>query len=147
MLVLWFSEAMLSKKIKAFKWRWSIRTSVDGPKSFVKKLMAVFGSRMAINSGEYTHFLFYCRIYSLSSYFTTKKAQHSTQHTQCTTTHAHTHAHLPLTVILRVVCVRGTRGKPAKIPEKGKVRGISGEGSFRANRSSAAKWRKTRTIW
>ena len=44
-----------------------------------------------------------------------------------------------------------TRKILRNMPEKGKVRGILGEGSFRdrrANRSAAAKWRKTnRTIW
>ena len=90
---------------------------------------------------------FIVHIYSFPSIFTTNIA-HTHEHT-----HEHTHAHLPLTVILRVVWVRAsvwTRGKPAKMPEKGKVRENSGEGSWRcwrANRSSAAKWRQTnRTI-
>ena len=36
--------------------------------------------------------LFYCPYLCISSYFTTKKAQHSTQHTQNTTTHTCTPA-------------------------------------------------------
>ena len=67
---------------------------------------------------------------------------HHTTYT-LTDTHAHTHAHLPLTVILRVVWSKSnTRKNPRNMPEKGKVRGISGEGSFRyrrANRSSAGE--------
>ena len=80
-------------------------------------------------------------------FFTTNIAQHThTTYTIHNVTHAHTHTHLPLTVILRVVRVRVTHGKTAKMSEKGKVKGISGEGSFRyrrANRSSAAEWRRT----
>ena len=90
--------------------------------------------------------LLYCPYLFISSNFTTLIAQHSTQHTQDTTTHTHTHTHLPLTVILSVVRVRVTRGKTAKMSEQCRVRGISGEGSFRyrrASRSSAAEWRRT----
>ena len=70
-------------------------------------------------------------------------------------THAHTctHTHTPAIDrylargLSKSVCVN-TR---INMLEKGKVRGNSGEGSFRyrlGNRSSAAKWRKTnRTIW
>ena len=56
--------------------------------------------------------LFYCPYLFTFLIFYYKKAQHSTQHTHSQThTHSHTHAHLPLTVILRVVWVRVTRGK------------------------------------
>ena len=71
-------------------------------------------------------------------------------------THLHAHTHTPATDrdlgsgLSKSVSVK-TRKKPRNMPEKGKVRGISGEGSFRyrrANRSSSAKRRKTnRTIW
>ena len=56
--------------------------------------------------------LFYCPYLFIFFIFYYKKS--TTQHTTYTIhnhTHAHTHAHLPLTVILRVVCVRVTRGK------------------------------------
>ena len=55
---------------------------------------------------------FIFHIYWFPHIFTTKYS--TTQHTTYTIhnhTHAHTHAHLPLTVILRVVWVRVTRGK------------------------------------
>ena len=72
---------------------------------------------------------------------------HSTQHT-----HTRTHTCTPATDrdLQSDLSKSNTRKIPRKMPEKGKARRISGEGSFRyrrANRSSAAKWRKTnRTI-
>ena len=78
-------------------------------------------------------------------------AQHRTTYT-LTTTHTHTHTCTPATDrdLESGLSKSHTRKNPRNMPEKGKVRGISGEGSFRngrANRSSAAKWRMTnRTI-
>ena len=70
-------------------------------------------------------------------------------------THNHTHTHTCSPAIDRDLesglSKSHTRKNQRKMPEKGKVRRISGEVSLRyrrANRSSAAKWRKTnRTIW
>ena len=78
-----------------------------------------------------------------------------TQHTTYTLTDTHTRTHTCTPATDRDLesglSKSNTRKNPRNMPEKGKVRGISGEGSFRdrrANRSSAAKWRKTnRTIW
>ena len=67
--------------------------------------------------------LFNCPYLFTFLIFTTKKAQHSTQHTQYSTTHTHTQTHLPLTVILRVVWVRVTRGKTAKYAWKRQSQG------------------------
>ena len=53
--------------------------------------------------------LFYCPYSSTFLIFYYKKS--TTQHTTYTLTDTHIHAHLPLTVILRVVWVRVTRGK------------------------------------
>ena len=93
----------------------------------------------------HTHFSLFSLVFSVFPH-----AQHRTTYTLTTT---HTHTHMPtdrdlesgLSKSVSVNTRKNTR------TEKGKVRGISGEGSFRyrrANRSSAAKWRKTnRTIW
>ena len=65
-------------------------------------------------------------------------------------THRHTHAQHTCTPATDRDLESGlskshTRKNPRNMPEKGKVRGIPGEGSSRygrASRSSAAKWRK-----
>ena len=76
---------------------------------------------------------------------------HSTQHTH-SQTHTRTHTCTPATDrdLESGLSKSNTWKNPRNMPEKGKVRGISGECSFRyrrANRSSAARWRNTdRTI-
>ena len=75
-------------------------------------------------------------------------AQYSTLHSTHTqhsthTPHPHTHTCTPATDrdLESALSKSHTRKNPRNMPEKGKVRGISGEGSCR-------KWRKTnRTIW
>ena len=75
-------------------------------------------------------FHIYCHFLSFA-YYKYSTTQHTT-YTIHNHTHAHTHAHLPLTVILRVVCVRVTLGKTREIClKKAKSGGISCEGSFR----------------
>ena len=96
--------------------------------------------------------LFYFPYLLISSYFYYKYGtiQHATY--TLTTTHAHTTC-TPATDrdLESGLSKSHTQKNPRKMPEKGKVRRISGEVSLRyrrVNRSSAAKWRKTnRTIW
>ena len=94
-------------------------------------------------------FLYFPLVFSAFFIHTRTPMPHAPTRTR---THTHTLAtdhNLESGLILQRMCEHAE--KPRNMPEKGKVRGLSGEGSFRyrrANRSSAAKWRKTnRTIW
>ena len=59
--------------------------------------------------------LFYCPYLFTFLIFLQKSTTQHTTYTILNHTHAHTQTHLPLTVILRVVCVRVTRGKTREI--------------------------------
>ena len=90
----------------------------------------------------HTHFSLFLVVFSVFPH------AHSTQHTH-SQTHTRTHTCTPATDrdLESGLSKSKTRKNPRNMPEKGKVRGISGEGSLamldRSNRSSAAKWRKT----
>ena len=105
------------------------------------------------NTTQHTHHttrISLCFLWFSVFFHTHNTAQHT--HSQ---PHTRTHTCTPATDrdlesgLSKCVSVN-TRKNPRNMPEKGKVRGISGEGSFRygrVNRSSAAKWRMTnRTI-
>ena len=139
------------------------------------KMMAVFGPffgpRMAMSCQKrrpcFDNFpVISCVFHIFSPHNTTQHTHHTTRISLCflwfsgfstrtqytTYTYTHTHTCTPATDrdLESGLSKSNTRKNPRKMPEKGKARGISGEGSFRyrrANRSSAAKWRKTnRTI-
>ena len=93
--------------------------------------------------------LFYCPYLFTFLIFYYKKKHNTAHNIHNTQPHERTHTDTPATDrdLESGLCKSNARKNPPKMPEKGKVRGISGEGSFRANRSSAAKWRRTnRTI-
>ena len=84
----------------------------------------------------HTHFSLFPLVFSVFPH------AHSTQHT-----HSQTHTRTPATDrdLESGLSKSHTRKNPRNMPEKGKVRGIPGEGSSRygrASRSSAPKWRK-----
>ena len=138
------------------KWPFSDLFSVRGWPNRAKhgvRILTVF-SLFLVFSHHVVTLIWACFIFNIYSFPHIFKKYSTTQHTTYTIhNHTRTHTCTPATDrdLESGLSESNARKNLEKCSEKGKVRGISGEGSFRdrrANRSSSAKCRKTnRTIW